>query len=192
MKNVITMIIIGVLVLPLGVLAQDHSHHNMKHDEKSMESKDKQVKQFDVSTDFQKQLNAVYQASLKLNAAFVASDAEAVKSKAASMSKAMEKVKNELLEMEANTAWVAFMKPVIDEGLVAINASDDIAEQRKLYAYVADALYTSVKSFGVGKTVYYQYCPMVKASWLNDSKDIKNPYYGSMMLTCGSTKEVLN
>lgn len=34
-------------------------------------------------------------------------------------------------------------------------------------------------------TVYYQYCPMKKAYWLSKEKEIKNPYYGSSMLTCG-------
>lgn len=37
--------------------------------------------------------------------------------------------------------------------------------------------------------VYYQYCPMKKAYWVNMEKDIKNPYYGSAMLTCGKVVE---
>ena len=31
----------------------------------------------------------------------------------------------------------------------------------------------------------------VKASWLSAEKNIKNPYYGSSMLTCGSVKSEL-
>lgn len=37
--------------------------------------------------------------------------------------------------------------------------------------------------------VYYQYCPMKKAYWLSMEKEIKNPYYGSSMLTCGKVIE---
>lgn len=40
-------------------------------------------------------------------------------------------------------------------------------------------------------TVYIQYCPMKKASWLSNEKDIKNPYYGSSMLTCGKVTEII-
>jgi hypothetical protein len=32
------------------------------------------------------------------------------------------------------------------------------------------------------------YCPMVKASWLQSGKEIKNPYMGSEMLDCGVLK----
>ncbi|MDQ8202055.1 efflux RND transporter periplasmic adaptor subunit [Pelagicoccus sp. SDUM812003] len=39
-------------------------------------------------------------------------------------------------------------------------------------------------------TVYQMHCPMVYpdrgADWLQASDDLKNPYFGSMMLTCGS------
>ena len=41
--------------------------------------------------------------------------------------------------------------------------------------------------------IYKQYCPMANnhkgAYWLSSEKDIKNPYFGDKMLTCGETKE---
>ncbi|RYF87461.1 MAG: DUF3347 domain-containing protein, partial [Chitinophagaceae bacterium] len=37
--------------------------------------------------------------------------------------------------------------------------------------------------------IYLQYCPMKKASWLSSEKQIRNPYYGSSMLTCGEVTE---
>lgn len=33
------------------------------------------------------------------------------------------------------------------------------------------------------------YCPMVNKSWLQKGDDVKNPYYGSSMLTCGEFKK---
>ncbi|TZF84866.1 DUF3347 domain-containing protein [Pedobacter sp. BS3] len=42
-------------------------------------------------------------------------------------------------------------------------------------------------------SIYVQYCPMADngngAYWLSSSKEIRNPYYGNEMLTCGSVKE---
>ncbi len=35
-------------------------------------------------------------------------------------------------------------------------------------------------------SVHVAHCPMAKASWLQRSKDVANPYYGSEMLTCGT------
>jgi Cu(I)/Ag(I) efflux system membrane fusion protein len=44
------------------------------------------------------------------------------------------------------------------------------------------------------KPVYVQHCPMADnnkgADWLSLEKEIRNPYFGSSMLTCGEvTKE---
>ncbi len=55
------------------------------------------------------------------------------------------------------------------------------------------ALASSAPSFG--QTIYVQYCPMADnnsgAPWLSLSENIRNPYFGDAMLTCGSIKEVL-
>ena len=41
----------------------------------------------------------------------------------------------------------------------------------------------------VGKGMYHEaYCPMVKASWLQTDKNIKNPYMGKSMPGCGELK----
>lgn len=36
------------------------------------------------------------------------------------------------------------------------------------------------------------YCPMKKTNWLDDSKTVKNPYYGKAMLNCGTLKRTIN
>ncbi len=38
------------------------------------------------------------------------------------------------------------------------------------------------------KTIFVQYCPMAKGSWMSNEKQIVNPYYGKSMLDCGSVK----
>lgn len=44
-------------------------------------------------------------------------------------------------------------------------------------------------------TIYYQFCPMANdgkgANWLSKENVIKNPYYGSEMLHCGKTVEII-
>ena len=50
-----------------------------------------------------------------------------------------------------------------------------------LVKYLAD------NKAGVG-TYHEAYCPMVKASWLQTGKAIKNPYMGKQMLSCGELK----
>jgi hypothetical protein len=49
--------------------------------------------------------------------------------------------------------------------------------------------------FGTKQKLYQDYCPMYNdgkgAIWISETKEIKNPFYGSQMLTCGSLKKTL-
>jgi len=204
MKKLRAVLALAILALPMSLIAQDHPHGNMNHEKNGMNHEknnmshdnnmthnDGEMMHYEVGTDFQSQLNEVYQASLALNNAFVAGDASKAKTYAATMSNKMNNVDMSLLKGDAHMAWMGHMK-LINSGLTAISVSNDIAEQRTSFAGVSDGLYKSIKSFGVGETVYYHFCPMKKSSWLTNSEEIKNPYFGSMMLTCGSTKEVIN
>jgi len=49
-----------------------------------------------------------------------------------------------------------------------------------------------VALLGTEKTLYEDYCPMKKMSWLSESKEIKNPFYGSKMLSCGKVQKQIN
>ena len=69
-------------------------------------------------------------------------------------------------------------------------AGDNLEKQRAAFNDVSTVLWKVVKSSDkVNQPVYYQYCPMKKAYWLSKEKEIKNPYYGSSMLTCGKVTE---
>ncbi|MDV4102731.1 hypothetical protein CMT19_16970 [Elizabethkingia anophelis] len=69
-------------------------------------------------------------------------------------------------------------------------AGNNIEKQRAAFNDVSTIMWKLVKSSDkVSQPVYYQYCPMKKAYWLSKEKDIKNPYYGSSMLTCGKVAE---
>ncbi|HAH49942.1 MAG TPA: hypothetical protein DCL80_01175, partial [Balneola sp.] len=44
--------------------------------------------------------------------------------------------------------------------------------------------------------LYVQFCPMANdksgAKWLSTKEEILNPYYGSMMIKCGTTLKTIN
>jgi hypothetical protein len=67
----------------------------------------------------------------------------------------------------------------------------NIKHQREHFQMLSKNVYDLVKAFGTTQTLYKDYCPMVKAIWLSESKPIKNPYYGSSMLTCGEVQETI-
>ncbi|HXG89584.1 MAG TPA: hypothetical protein VNJ02_14740 [Vicinamibacterales bacterium] len=70
-------------------------------------------------------------------------------------------------------------------------AAKDIAAARTAYGDVSSALeaYAVKTKSGFGKDVRLAYCPMVNKPWLQKDKEIRNPYYGASMLTCGSFKD---
>lgn len=73
-----------------------------------------------------------------------------------------------------------------------ISKSKDIKQQRELFAGFSNNMAALAKAVKLTtEPVYQQYCPMKKASWLSSNKAIKNPYFGSAMLTCGKVTETL-
>lgn len=64
--------------------------------------------------------------------------------------------------------------------------------QREHFAMMSEDVYSLVKAFGAGKTLYHDYCPMYNnkgALWLSETVAIKNPYMGGKMPKCGTVEE---
>ncbi|TNE72891.1 DUF3347 domain-containing protein [bacterium] len=76
----------------------------------------------------------------------------------------------------------------------AVNAPDIKALRAELKP-ISDHLIHAAKNHGFEQLLYVQFCPMADnnkgAYWLSTQKDILNPYFGSMMLSCGTTKETI-
>ena len=119
-------------------------------------------------------------------------------------------IKNALVEGNAAAASLkaaAFVKTIngidykiISEGNInillkdagKISESADLSVQRKYFSNFSTNMLAVAKAVKLSdKEIMVQYCPMKKASWLSSEKAIKNPYYGSSMLTCGQVTETL-
>lgn len=78
---------------------------------------------------------------------------------------------------------------------IASNAGN-LVHQREHFETLSADVYDLVKVTGAGKTMYYTHCPMYNnnkgANWLSETKEVKNPYLGQAMLTCGTVNEELN
>ena len=73
-----------------------------------------------------------------------------------------------------------------------ISESKEIKHQREHFAPFSGNMLALARVVKLSADpVYQQYCPMKKASWLSNQKSIKNPYYGSAMLTCGKVEATL-
>lgn len=68
-----------------------------------------------------------------------------------------------------------------------------IDHQREHFDMLSSDMYEMVKTFGSEQKLYQDFCPMYNnnkgASWLSETKEIKNPYMGKKQPSCGSIKE---
>ena len=75
---------------------------------------------------------------------------------------------------------------------IGANGSD-IKHQREHFDLLSKDIIDLVKATGSSQTLYKDFCPMYNnkkgASWLSETKEIKNPYYGKGMPKCGIVKE---
>lgn len=73
------------------------------------------------------------------------------------------------------------------------NNAGKLDHQREHFALLSKDVNDLIKTFGAGQKLYQDFCPMYNdgkgAIWISETKEIKNPYYGSKMLTCGSVKK---
>ena len=64
-----------------------------------------------------------------------------------------------------------------------------IAAQRTHFAVLSKDITNLIATFGTDKKLYQDYCPMYNEGkngyWISEIKEIRNPYYGSEMLSCG-------
>jgi hypothetical protein len=77
-----------------------------------------------------------------------------------------------------------------DAGTIA--DAKNIDKQRAVFANFSTNMTDVAKALKLSdQPVYIQYCPMKKTSWLSNEQAIKNPYYGSSMLTCGKVTDTI-
>lgn len=88
------------------------------------------------------------------------------------------------------------LKKIIEDATEHAKAvgNSTLEEQRKHFKPLSENMTQMIAITGTESKVYEQYCPMYDGgtAWLSKKEEIKNPYYGSQMLTCGKVERILN
>ena len=177
---------------------QSKEDSNMQMSDENMKDQTDHTKMNDrmvVSKDFQLQLETVFKQYLGLKDALTKDDAKTAQNTSKQLLNAMTKVDMKLLKnMESHNHWMTISKEVVNSSN-AISESSDIETQRGHFKHLSAHLSKAVKLFGVNQKVYEQFCPMADnnngAFWLSLEEKINNPYFGTKMPTCGSTKTII-
>ena len=107
--------------------------------------------------------------------------------------KSMGKMDKNSLTADKKTKWDNLSDDAKEMAEHIGKNGDKLEHQREHFDMLSKDMYDMVKTFGAGQTLYQDFCPMYNnkkgATWLSETKDIKNPYLGKAMPTCGSIKE---
>jgi Cu(I)/Ag(I) efflux system membrane fusion protein len=151
---------------------------------------------FDVPDDYRKQLWTVIEKYLLLHEALASDDKDIAIRTAGEVLQALNGVEMSLLSGNAHNVWMANgnkIKSALDE----IKEAKAIEPMRVGFEGLSNELITVVGQFGLypDKTLYKINCPMAfndkGADWLQTDEDIRNPYFGASMYTCGQVIEII-
>jgi copper chaperone CopZ len=176
----------------VGTVTEEHAHHGTAHEHGSVVATTDTIEVPPPVNPKTDQFNALFTAYFALKDALVASDATTAAVHGGAFAAAVKAVQMERMGPDLHGTWMQMMEPlaIVGEGIAS---KTDIDVQRKAFTELTAPLLALVKVAPRAEPVYYDHCPMYEggAYWLSQEKPIKNPFYGSMMLTCGSVKETL-
>ena len=140
------------------------------------------------------QLKRVFEKYFALKDALVKTDAKTASANANAMLNELNKIEMNKLASKEHVEWMKLKDKLIAD-VTKIKTSNTIDKQRNIFMSISESIYSLLKVSNQETTIYYQNCPMANngkgANWLSTEKAIKNPYYGSEMLNCGSVQETI-
>ncbi|HEY5689668.1 MAG TPA: efflux RND transporter periplasmic adaptor subunit [Yeosuana sp.] len=180
-----------------GKVATGHNHGDVaKSSNKDTESPKKEIsKNLGISQKAKDALNPIFTKYLKLTDALTGDNLEEAKKDGANLLKAVEGINMSLFTGEPHKVWMEISTD-LKSSLQHIEHFKTLGELRKSFNQISESIITMEIAFKPNnETLYVLHCPMANnnkgGDWLSASKDVKNPYYGKAMLTCGEvSKEI--
>ena len=169
--------------------------HNHNGHNNSMSKAVSDVKRLSVSKEFQKQLSLVFNEYIALKEALVNDDSKQASIKSKGFLNQIEQIDmTSLTHKEAHMTWMTLEKE-LKTSATSILKTKDLKAQRVTFKNLSSQLLKAIQVFGINKKVYNQFCPMADndkgAFWLSQEEKVINPYFGSVMLGCGETVQII-
>ncbi|MFO7957436.1 MAG: efflux RND transporter periplasmic adaptor subunit [Candidatus Brocadiia bacterium] len=146
--------------------------------------------------EFRRQLDRVWESYLSLQNALASDDFTAARKAVDHCREALSEVEMGLLGHEEHMAWMSIL-PELKEPLAAMSEVDSIGDARTEFKPFSEAMAETLRRFGLpdGGPVYRILCPMAfegeGGHWLQADRDVRNPFYGASMLSCGEVVETI-
>lgn len=146
-----------------------------------------------VPHDFHVFLNEIIDGYLKIKDALVASLASEARDLSQNLYQKVSSGYDGSLDEVAFKEWLGLRSSIINH-LEKIGRIKDLPEIRTQFGKLSNELDRLINQFGLpGRQVFQNYCPMAEkdegAIWISNSKEIRNPYFGTQMLKCGEIRK---
>ena len=139
-------------------------------------------------------MEAIFENYFDLKDELVKSDAKSTSEKAKRLMTVINMVKMQELKSDVHTVWMKVMNDLKSDTDKIANATN-IEKQRASFITLSENMYQLMKVSKIEAPIYFQHCPMANdgkgANWLSKENQVKNPYYGSKMMSCGKTIETI-
>lgn len=182
-----------------GSTPHDMSKMDLGGSESKVEQKVKpkavELKSLSVDKQAKEALQPLYANYMKWKDALTNDDFVEAQKMASSMKSALDKINMGLFKGDSHNAWMN-LQGSLSKSLEHVQHFSDIEQLRNAFQTVSATMIELTDTFNpLGETIYVHHCPMADnnkgADWLSKEKEIRNPYFGSSMLTCGEVTKTI-
>lgn len=177
-----------------GQVMTEHNHGTMEMETSSNPSNTAIEIDISVGKDVKKAINPIILAYLEMKDALVSDDFDKAKKSGVQLFASTNNVDMELFEGKPLATFTTLQSDIKSE-LQHIEHYTKLDEVRNAFVNLSNTMISMANTFKPNETLFVLHCPMANsnkgADWLSSSKEIKNPYYGKAMLTCGEVKDTI-
>ncbi|MFO8067555.1 MAG: efflux RND transporter periplasmic adaptor subunit [Bacteroidales bacterium] len=144
---------------------------------------------------FKQELKSIFNQYFELKNALADDDADKAHKAGNSLKTQLEKTGPHALDGEHHMFWMNQYESIF-ENLEHFLEQKEMKTMRMHFEHLSADFIEIAKTFGaIDQQYFVAYCPMYDndrgAYWLSEFEQIKNPYFGSMMLRCGEVREII-
>ena len=181
-----SIILLSLALVSWGAFAQ-HDHSNMTS---------KSMVQSSVKVEHSKTASAIIDNYLALKDALVQEDSKNAASFGKKLFDAFAKFDFSTQAKQQQKELAEIIEDASEHAEHISENSKDIDHQREHFEILSKDIKDLVIITGSDRTLFQAFCPMYNnnkgGAWLSNSKEIRNPYFGSKMLKCGSVQQEIS
>jgi hypothetical protein len=199
MKNIVKLIIVSVVILFFTACKNDKNQTDVKEGHSNEMNMENEHDMNGTSTDMaiiQKSelTGQIVESYLQLKNALVSDNQKKAAEAGKDLHKAFENFDMTKLNDAQHKEYMEIAENAKEHAEHIVKS--DINHQREHFEFLSTDINDLITIVGTNKTLYQVFCPMYNnkkgGTWLSETKEIKNPYFGNKMINCGEIRQQIN